>query len=218
MAGGARHGAIVLAGGESSRMGVDKATLDWHGTPLLKHVVAVVSHAVGGGPVVVAARAGQELPGLSAGVDVVRDAAPGRGPLQGVHDGLVAVSRHADAAFVAAVDLPLLKPAFVRAVLRSLGPDDDVAAPFVRGLRQPFAAAYRVRTADAVAALLDDGEHRAGVLLGRCRTRWLTEAELLRDPELAREDPGLESVTNANTPEEWEAALERARGADDGSR
>ncbi len=216
MASGARPGAIVLAGGASSRMGVDKAALDWHGAPLLAHVVAVVSLAVDGGPVVVAARAGQELPVLRAGVDVVRDQSPGRGPLQGIHDGLVAVSGRADVAFVAAVDLPLLKPGFVRAVLRSLGPDDDAAVPLVRGFRQPFAAAYRLHVADAVAALLDEGERRAGVLLGRCRTRWLGEAELLRDPEVAREDPGLESVTNANTPQEWEAALERARSGEDG--
>ncbi|MGL6280123.1 MAG: molybdenum cofactor guanylyltransferase, partial [Gaiella sp.] len=35
-------GGIVLAGGRSTRMGVDKATVDWHGTPLVSHVAALV--------------------------------------------------------------------------------------------------------------------------------------------------------------------------------
>ena len=48
-----RHGALVLAGGRSSRMGRPKALLDWHGLPAVTHAVEVVRDGVAGGAVLV---------------------------------------------------------------------------------------------------------------------------------------------------------------------
>src|ERR687897_869016 len=53
--------AVVLAGGRSTRMGRPKATLDWHGSTLLRRAAGIVGRAVDG-PVVVVRAAGQELP------------------------------------------------------------------------------------------------------------------------------------------------------------
>lgn len=201
---------IVLAGGRSSRMGTPKAWLDWHGTPLLARTVRVVGEAVDG-PVVVVRAAGQELPALPAGVEVVDDPVPDLGPLPAIGVGLAAAGGRHPAAFVAAVDLPLLHPAFVTCVLDALGADDDVALPVAHGHHQPLAAAYRTSLAAAIAELTAAGLGRPPSLFDRCRVRRLTEDDLRADPSLALADPGLASLTNVNTPDEYASALARDR-------
>lgn len=198
-------GAVVLAGGRSSRMGRDKAGLQWRGTTLLQRTVDVVGAAVAG-PVLVVRAAGQSLPSLPAEVTVVDDSRPAAGPLQGLADGLAAVD--APAAFVCATDLPFLHPAFVRRVVAALG-DADVALPVVGGFRQPLVAAYRIALAARAADLLAAGESRPGALLAGCDVVLLDERSLLADPELRRHDPDLLSVVGVNDQAAYESALAR---------
>ena len=201
-------GAVVLAGGRSSRMGRPKADLEWRGSTLLAHVVAVVTDGTGG-PVVVVRAPGQQLPPLPAGVDVVEDDVEGRGPLQGLAAGLTALEARTDVAFVCATDLPFLHPAYVRRVLAGLG-EADVALPVVRGFRQPLAAAYRTALAEQVWELLASGSTRPTDLLATSDVALLDEAFLLADPALRDADPLLESVVGVNDPEEYDRARARA--------
>ena len=113
-----RAGAVVLAGGRSSRMGQPKALLDWHGLTAVEHAVEVVRDGIGGGPVCVVRAPGQELPPLDA--IVVDDPIAFDGPLAALYTGLVALEGKADVAFACGVDTPLLGPAFVRVVVRAL--------------------------------------------------------------------------------------------------
>jgi molybdopterin-guanine dinucleotide biosynthesis protein A len=115
----------------------------------------------------------------------------------------------ADAAFVCATDMPFLHPAFVRAVLAALTDAADVALPVARGHRQPLAAAYRVGLAAPVATLLAEGGRTPGELFARCRVTVLDDDALRADPAVTRLDPGLESLTNVNTPAEYAAARAR---------
>jgi molybdopterin-guanine dinucleotide biosynthesis protein A len=203
---------VVLAGGRSVRMGTAKAGLEWHGSTLLRRAVGVVGRGVDG-PVVVVRAPGQGLPALPAGVEVVEDAVAGRGPLQGILSGLVAVARRAPVALVCAVDLPLLHPAFLRRVARELRADAvlDVALPVALGHAQPLAAAYRTALAPRIAELLDAGRLRPGTLFDQARVLALDDAALLADPVLAAVDPRLDSLRNVNTPEEYREV--RARPA-----
>jgi molybdopterin-guanine dinucleotide biosynthesis protein A len=107
--------------------------------------------------------------------------------------------------------MPFLHPAFVRAVLAALTDTDsaDVALPVARGHRQPLAAAYRVGLAGSLAALLAEGVRTPGELFDRSRVTVLDDAALRADPAVARLDPGLESLTNVNTPAEYAAARAR---------
>ena len=201
-------GAVVLAGGRSSRMGRPKADLEWRGSTLLQHVVQQVRAGVGG-PVVVVRAPGQSLPELPAGVQVAEDEVAGRGPLQGLAAGLAALEGSTDVAFVCATDLPFLHPAYVRRVLAGLG-DAEVALPVVRGFRQPLAAAYRTSIAPRVAELLAAGSTRPADLLATCDVALLDEAFLLAGDELRAADPLLESVVGVNDPDEYDRARARA--------
>jgi molybdenum cofactor guanylyltransferase len=203
---------VVLAGGQSSRMGRPKAALEWHGSTLLRRTAQIMARATSG-PVVVVRAAGQGLPELPAGVLVADDPREGRGPLQGIAAGLAALTGRADLAFVSSTDLPFLHPAFIRRVLGVLadGEDTDVALPLARGYKQPLAAGYRVSLAETAERLVKEDRLRPAFLFEQCRVRTLDDAELLRGPVLAALDPDLDSVLNVNTPADYAAA--RARPA-----
>jgi molybdopterin-guanine dinucleotide biosynthesis protein A len=186
-------------------MGRSKALLDWHGVTAVEHVVEVVRDGVGGGPVCVVRAPGQELPPLDA--VVVDDAIAYDGPLAGLHAGLVALEGKADVAFACGVDTPLLVPAFIRAVLRSLQKGDDAVVPTIGGRSQPLLAAYRVRIVPRLRALLDDGAFGLRDIPRTSAVRQVGEWELISDPELDAADPRLNAAANANTPEDWAALL-----------
>jgi molybdenum cofactor guanylyltransferase len=201
---------VVLAGGRSTRMGRPKASLEWHGSTLLHRVTGIVSRAVDGPTVVVRAH-DQELPDLPTGARVVEDAADGRGPLQGLAAGLAAVADEAELAYVSSTDVPLLHPAFVRAVVGAASRDAvDVALPVVHGHRHPLAAAYRTSLLPAVEELIAADRMRPAFLFERASVRELSEEDLLRDRELAAADPELLSVLNLNEPDDYERARSRA--------
>jgi molybdopterin-guanine dinucleotide biosynthesis protein A len=191
-------------------MGRPKANLEWHGSTLLHRVTGIVGRAIGG-PLVVVRAPDQELPALPPGVRVVDDRAEGRGPLQGLAAGLAAIGGEADVAYVSSTDVPLLHPAFVRAVVRAANSEDvDVALPIVHGFRHPLAAAYRTSLVPAVEDLIAENRMRPAFLFERTRVRELGEEDLLRDAELAEADPELLSVLNLNEPDDYERARARA--------
>jgi molybdopterin-guanine dinucleotide biosynthesis protein A len=192
-------------------MGRPKASLEWHGSTLLHRVTGIVGRAVDGTVVVVRAP-DQELPELPSGVRVVEDAAEGRGPLQGLAAGLAAAAEEgAEVAYVSSTDVPLLHPAFVRAVLRAATGEVDVALPVLHGFRHPLAAGYRTSLLPDVEELIAADRMRPAFLFERCRVRELGEEELLGDRALAAADPELLSVLNLNEPDDYTRA--RARSA-----
>ena len=201
---------IVLAGGRSSRMGLPKGALEWHGSTLLRRTVGILSR-VTDGPVVVVRAPGQVLPELPPQVDVVDDPREGLGPVQGLAAGLAATAGRAEIAFACSTDLPFLHPAFVRRVLRAVDDGADVGLPVARGYPQPLAAAYRTKLAPVAERLVAGGRLRPAFLLEECRVARLDEAALRGDPVLAALDPDLDSVVNVNEPGEYPAA--RARPA-----
>jgi molybdopterin-guanine dinucleotide biosynthesis protein A len=101
--------AFVLAGGQSSRMGADKALVQFAGRPL---VVCAVEILRGAG--LEAAIAGSR-PDLSSYAPIITDAEPGLGPLGGICAALV--STPVDLAIFLSVDQPLLPQSLIRYLL-----------------------------------------------------------------------------------------------------
>jgi molybdopterin-guanine dinucleotide biosynthesis protein A len=193
-----RVGGIVLCGGQSTRMGRPKAWLPVGEELMLPRVVRIISEAVA--PIVVVAAPGQDLPPVAGAVLTVRDARPGRGPLEGLAAGLRALKGRADAAFVSSCDVPLLRPSFVRRMIELLG-NDQIAVPFIEGRRHPLAGVYRLDVLAEVEKLLAGDRLRVMDLFRSETTRLVT------DQELWEVDPTLRSLQNVNTAEEYAAAL-----------
>ena len=183
--------AIVLAGGRSARMGTSKASLDWHGMPLLTRIAGIAGREFA--PVVVVAGAGQPVP---AGAERVEDREPGRGPLEGIAAGMRALAGRADAAIVTSTDAPFLHPAFLRGVAAALG-DHEVAVPVADDREHPLAACWSLAALEAVDAALAADRLRVRSLLEELDVAFV-DAAALEHPE---------SLRNLNTPEGYRAAL-----------
>jgi molybdopterin-guanine dinucleotide biosynthesis protein A len=194
-------GGIVLCGGQSKRMGRPKAWLPFAGEIMLPRVVRLLKQAVH--PVVVVAAPDQEVPPLPDDVAIVRDEERGRGPLQGLVAGLVALRGGADAAYLSSCDVPFLQPAFVRRLIDLLGAH-AICVPRVGDYHHPLAAVYRLDVAEAVARLLAADRLRPYFLFETVATRIVEAAEL------AAVDPTFQTLRNLNTPADYEMALRDA--------
>jgi CTP:molybdopterin cytidylyltransferase MocA len=104
--------AIVLAAGESARMGQPKALLQWRGRTFVEHAIALASACA---PTVVVSGATP----LS-GPHVVRNEGWQRGPLSSLQVGLRAIAGRAwTGVLVLTVDRPHVQPSTIEALLRA---------------------------------------------------------------------------------------------------
>jgi molybdopterin-guanine dinucleotide biosynthesis protein A len=197
-----RIAALVLCGGESRRMGRPKAWLPFGTETLLQRVVRVLGTVAS--PLVVVAAPGQDLPALSPAVEIVRDPVSHRGPLQGLATGLAALPDSVDLVYASATDAPFLRPRWVDRLVELIG-DHDLAMPHVGGHDHPLAALYRrVRVLPAVLELIAADRMRPVFLKDAVKARVILE------DELRAIDPGLETLRNLNTPDDYERALRDA--------
>ncbi|MEW5905519.1 MAG: nucleotidyltransferase family protein [Elusimicrobiota bacterium] len=111
--------AIVLAAGESSRMGRPKALLEWRGLPFIEHVCAALRGAGVEERVVVLGRASAEiLSGWTpSGEKTAVNPRPEDGQLSSLRVGLEAADPDAEAFMVCLADQPTIAPASYRAVI-----------------------------------------------------------------------------------------------------
>lgn len=185
---------IVLAGGESRRMGTDKALAPLAERPLVARTIERLAPQCG---LLAVSRHDGHLPGLNLGLPVIADGGDHRlGPLGGLLAGLdwaAAADPGAARAVTVAVDTPFLPEDFV-ARLMAAGPGAVAASS--GGRRHPVAALWPVAARHALrAALQDEGLRRVGVFLDRlapAAVDWPT-------------DP-FDPFINLNTPEELAAA------------
>jgi molybdopterin-guanine dinucleotide biosynthesis protein A len=117
-----RVSAVVLAGGQSRRMGRDKAFLDFDGITLIERVIERVQ-IVCAETIIVANDVEMYA---RFGLPVVCDVYPGKGSLGGIFSGLQAASE--EYVLAVACDLPFLNEALLRHLIL-LAPLADVVIP-----------------------------------------------------------------------------------------
>jgi molybdopterin-guanine dinucleotide biosynthesis protein A len=128
--------AVLLAGGRSTRMGRDKATLVIDGEPLWQRQLATLraldpAELLISGPL--------DGPWSGAGVEVVPDDRPGFGPLGGL--ATILTRMRYERLLVLAVDLPAMTADFLRSLLGAC-PADRGIVPALDGRFEPLAAIY----------------------------------------------------------------------------
>lgn len=184
--------AVILAGGQSRRMGQDKAWLDIGGQPLLAHVAGRLR---GLAAEILVVRAAPTIPLPELPARVVEDQYLGMGPLAGLHAGLNASAT--PWIFAVACDMPLLNPALIH-YLALLRPGHDAVVPYPTHQPEPLHAFYHRRCLAVIEQALASGQRSVWKLYDRLHTRPVSPLELVIF------DPGLHSFVNVNTPAEWE--------------
>lgn len=196
---------LVLAGGESRRMGSSKAWLEFDGTPLVEHVARRLLPLAS--EVLFSAAPDERFAPVIARLPiparVVPDVYAGAGPLAGLHAGLRA--SHGDATLAVATDMPFVNPALIAHML-TLAAGCDVVAPLTpvedaaEPQPEPLHALYRPTCLPAIEQALAEGRRRMVSFFPAVNVCYLQPAKL------AVLDPALLSFRNVNTPEEWHAA------------
>ena len=155
--------ALVLAGGRSSRMGEDKALLNWGGETLLERAVRFWRTSGLVERVLVAVGTEDHFAHLPEGAEAVADLERGRGPMAGLAAGFRASG--AEVLYVSAVDMPNLT---VEAVLPV--PEHDAAVYRLNGRREPLFAVYRRSVLPVTERLLAEGSGKVGAMLDAVQT------------------------------------------------
>jgi molybdopterin-guanine dinucleotide biosynthesis protein A len=191
----------VLAGGESRRMGRNKALIDVGGRPL---VTSIVEH-LGSWSDDVYVVAKQTLSYQALGLRTFVDVYDASTPLAGILTALTSASH--PFVFVCATDMPCVSHEVVE-LLASRTDGADAVVPERDGRLEPLHALWSVSVAGRMAAELAAGERAAHRVLRRLDVVTVTEREWRAI------DPAAASFTNLNTPEELDAARRRARKSD----
>ena len=195
--------ALILAGGTSSRMGVNKAFLraSKEGPTLMERVLERVLQA---GPVETYIIANESSLYESLDLPIVGDDVPGIGPLGGIISGLRA--SRCERNMVVACDMPNIDPRII-AYMSSIDGECDVIAPrwvdpYGEVRVEPLHAIYMISALPMLRACMDAGDLAIHNCLHKLNVRYADEAEL----------EGFEGATNSfrniNSQGDWLNFLE----------
>ena len=179
--------ALILAGGESRRMGQDKSLLPFAGRTLIEHVA---------GQLIPIAReirisTGDSRRHTRLGLPLVPDLKPGLGPLMGIASGLRASAR--DWTLVVATDIPALPLELLPLLWACRAGGPCVVPRTADGQLQPLFALYHRGLADEILAYLEGGHRRVLDFVAECGAVILPAEEV--------------KIANLNDRRAYEAAL-----------
>jgi len=181
--------AVVLAGGESRRMGRDKAWLHVNGQPLIVRALAEL-RCLNLEQIFVSGRADWDIGVLDP--PVLLDSRPGCGPVAGIERALLAIrSTHL---LVLAVDLPFMSAEFLRKLVLRCDTLTGVV-PAIRSKLEPLAAIYPRRCHAIASACLARGRRSARAFAAACYRQ-----RLVRRYPVAAAD--IACFRNWNTPDD----------------
>lgn len=138
---------VILAGGQSTRMGIDKATIKINALLLIEYPLKILNGLFEEILVVTNERLLETLGSslsLYENLKVIRDIYPNHGALGGIYTALF----HSETPyiFVTACDMPFLNEAFIRYMLRFIGNSHDVIVPESKGGLETLHAIYSKNT------------------------------------------------------------------------
>jgi molybdopterin-guanine dinucleotide biosynthesis protein A len=184
----------ILAGGKSSRMGVDKSFVSLLGQPMIERILARVSD-LGQKETILVTNQPDDYAHL--GLPLYTDVIPDKGSLGGIYSAVY----HSQTDFTVALacDMPFVNPALLRYMI-TLCAGFDVTVPRVDGYPQGLHAIYRKTCLGPIRERLDADRLKVIGFYDSVQVRYLDE------PEYLPLDPQKLSFHNVNTPQELEAA------------
>ena len=191
---------VILAGGQSSRMGSNKALLPYRGGRFIYAIYRQLAALCD--EMLVVTNCPEQYAFL--GCRMVPDIHPGMGALAGLHAGL-SHSRTTHI-FAVACDMPYLSDTLIRSLIAQRHRSDVIIPEGERGL-EPLHAVYSRSCLTAMEAALVSGRKRL--------VSFFPEVQVRTMPcrEIRSIDPDLDSFRNINTPEDYYALRDDERSA-----
>lgn len=191
---------IVLAAGDSTRMGRPKALLDWHGRPLIEHVLATAREGGCARSLVVL---GRDAESIMAAADlgdamVLINPDPAQGQISSTRLGMQNLDFSTDCGVIWPVDCPLVQAADVRALV-------DSYVKWRTSLMRIFVPTHKGRRGHPM--LVDIGFRQPFMELPPGATaRKVIDDNHTQVMEVPTDNPGV--LADIDTPQEYRAALE----------
>jgi molybdenum cofactor guanylyltransferase len=183
---------LVLAGGHSTRMQRDKATLRYHGRTQLEWAMSFIEPHVD--KAFVSVRADQQNDPIRSQYELIADTREGLGPIGGI---VAAQANHPDAAWlVVACDLPFLDESTLKVLISARDPQRSATAfrSSHDGLPEPLCAIWEPSSHAAIETYVDSGK--------TCPRKFL-----IRSDARLIDEPNPRALDNINTPEEYGTAM-----------
>jgi molybdopterin-guanine dinucleotide biosynthesis protein A len=190
----------IQAGGQSSRMGEDKALKAFLGRPLIQRVVERLAPIAD--EIIVTTNRPNDYDFLK--LRLTPDLKPGRGALGGLYTAIASATQPIVA--VVACDMPFASPKLIETMSRLLVEEeaDVVIAKSEEGF-EPFHAVYRRETClPAIESAIDADQWKVIAWFPQVKVR------VLAPEEIKSVDPESLAFWNVNTPEEFAKAEELA--------
>ncbi|MCM3586813.1 molybdenum cofactor guanylyltransferase [Mesobacillus maritimus] len=193
-----KAGAIILSGGQSSRMGTNKALLPFNEKTNIERIKDELSSLFD--EIILVTNHPEDYSFLN--IKMVSDVYPGKGPLAGIHAGLAASDYEEN--IVVACDMPFVSAELAGTLVQNLK-HYDAMVPVIGGRKHPLFAAYQKRIVAEIEKCLQEDRLRMIHLLEKLNVRYPEEVDLQ-----AYCDGSLEEIFfNMNVPEEYEEAKKR---------
>lgn len=185
---------FVLAGGQSSRMGRDKAVLRYRGETFLQRAVRILK-SLGLEVSIVANRKNNAWLQKDLGARILLDEIDGVGPLGGLLTALKSSSSKNN--YFLPCDMPFVEPDFFRLIEPFTDEFDVVAAEDRQGCLHPLCGYYSNHCLSSIQQLIDRGDRKVSTIFRAKEVKALT----LQASELGIPDS---MFFNANTPADLE--------------
>lgn len=182
---------IILAGGNSSRFGENKAFVEVAGRPLVENTVNMLKYIFS--EVIIVANKVEDYEYL--GLKIVKDIIPGKGPLSGIHAGLVNSS--ADNNFIVACDMPFLNRDLIQFMKQKVSRSDVLIPRTGEGI-EPLHAFYSKRCIKPIEQRLQSNNYKIIDFFAEVETEYVEEKDILTF------DPMVRSFKNLNTQLDYE--------------
>ena len=194
----------VQAGGESRRMGQDKALMPFLGRPLIQRLLDRLSPIAD--ETIVTTNTPENYRFLD--LPLFPDLKPGRGALGGLYTALSSAT--CEVVAVVACDMPFASPKLIEAASKLLIEEDaDVVIPDSGGGLEPLHAVYRRQTCiPAIEAAIVADLWKLIAWFPQVKVR------VLQPDEVKLYDPSGLAFWNLNTPEEFADAEQLAKKVD----